>query len=123
MKITSPGKLEMMIMNVLWNYRTCTINDVLNVVSKRKKIAYTTVATILQRLYDKELVVREEEHNHYIYSPRLTKTAFSSRLVKTFLKKLVNNFGDVAIASFAESLETLPKSKKESLLKLLQENK
>ena len=123
MKTQIPGELEMQILDILWQYGNCSISDVFEKLKIRRKIAYTTIATVLQRLYNKGQVDREERVNHYIYTPRFNKKTYSLRLIKNFLNGLMNNFGDVAIASFAESLETLPKKKRDYLLKLLNEKK
>lgn len=121
MKTTSHGELELQVMDVLWQSEKSSISEVYKHINKERTIAYTTVATILQRLYDKGLVDRKAESNHYIYAPKLSKKDYSAKLVKSFISKLVNNFGDIAITSFAESIEDLPKEKKEYLLKQLQE--
>jgi predicted transcriptional regulator len=121
MKTTPHGELELQVMDILWQNEKSSISEVFKEINKSRNIAYTTVATILQRLYDKGLVDRNEESNHYIYVPKLSKKDYSSKLVKTFINKLVNNFGDIAITSFAESIENLPEEKKQYLLQQLQE--
>ncbi len=121
MRTISHGELELQVMDILWQSEKSSISDVYKHINKERNIAYTTVATILQRLYDKGLVDRNAESNHYIYVPKLSKKDYSAKLVKTFINKLVNNFGDIAITSFAESIDDLPKEKKEYLLQQLQE--
>lgn len=122
MKILQNGELEMQLMDILWDSKDATVNAIHKRISKNRPIAYTTVATILQRLYDKKLLNRYEDHNHYVYSPAISRKDYSSNLVKNFINKLLSNFGDLAISSFAENLEALPKDKKEYLISLLQEN-
>lgn len=121
MKTAPHGELELQVMDLLWQHKESSISNVFKEINKQRNIAYTTVATILQRLHDKGVVERKSENNHYIYFPKLSKKAYSSKLVKTFINKLVTNFGDIAITSFAESIDDLPKEKKESLLTLIQE--
>lgn len=121
MKTTPHGELELQVMDILWKNEKSSISEVFKEINSNRIIAYTTVATVLQRLFDKGLVDRNEESNHYIYTPKLSKKDYSSKLVKSFISKLVNNFGDIAISSFAESIEDLPKEKKEYLLKQLLE--
>lgn len=123
MKAKIPGELEMQILDILWQYGNCTISDIFKKLKIKRKIAYTTIATVLQRLYNKGQVDREKRANHYIYISHFNKKIYSLRLIKNFLNGLMNNFGDVAIASFAESLDSLPKKKKDHLLKLLNEKK
>lgn len=123
MKAKIPGELEMEVLDILWQYGDCSVSDIFEKLKIKRKIAYTTIATVLQRLYNKGQVDREERANHYIYTPRFNKKTYSLRLIKNFLNGFINNFGDVAIASFAESLDLLPKKKRDDLLKLLNEKK
>ena len=119
MRETSLGELEKRIMEIIWKHEKSSVRDVLNEL-KGKKLAYTTVATIIQRLYDKGLLDRYEKDRGYIYSPKLSKESYSKRLAQTFVRKFINSFGNVAIASFVESIDTLPKKKRDYFLKLLE---
>lgn len=119
MHTQSLGELEKEVMDILWTDKKCSARDVLNKLQRDKKLAYTTVATILQRLHDKELVKRVENKSGYLYSPQLSKETYSKSIANAFLNKFINSFGDTAIASFADSIEKLPLKKKNYLLKLL----
>ncbi len=122
MKSTSLGELEKEVMDILWQYKKCSARDVLNILQKNRTLAYTTVATILQRLYDKELVKRVEDKAGHIYSPKLSKESYSKNIAQSFLKKFIDSFGDTAIASFAESIDKLPEQKRKYLLELLKDH-
>lgn len=121
MKSNSLGELEQQIMDVVWEHKNCSARDILTKLEKNRKLAYTTVATILQRLYDKGLLKRTENKSGYFYSPKLSKESYTKNIAKTFLKKFINSFGDTAITSFAESIDRLPDKKREYFLKLLEE--
>ncbi len=122
MKTTSLGELEQEVMDIVWECKNCTTRDVLTRIEKDRKLAYTTVATILQRLYEKGLLTRKEDKLGHVYSPKLSKESYSKNIAQTFLKKFINSFGDTAIASFAESIDKLPSKKREYFLKLLEEH-
>lgn len=111
--------LEQEVMNVVWDAKPCSVRDVQNKL-QNKKLAYTTVATILQRLVDKELVVKKQETGSLKFVPKVSKTVYSKNIARDFLKQFLNSFGDSAIASFAESIESLPKQKREYFIKLLE---
>lgn len=121
MKTKAHGELELQVMNILWENQECGVHDVFNEIKKERAIAYTTVATILQRLHDKGLVYKKEDIKYYLYSPKLSKQEYSTQIAKNFIDKFVNSFGETAISSFAESVETLPDTSKKRLLKLIQE--
>jgi predicted transcriptional regulator len=122
MKSTSLGELEQQIMDIVWEQKHCSARDVLTKLKQEKKLAYTTVATILQRLFDKGLLIRKEDKSGYIYSPKLSKAKYSKNIVQSFLKNFINSFGDTAIASFADSIDKLPTQKRDYFLKLLEDH-
>ncbi|MFQ5452423.1 MAG: BlaI/MecI/CopY family transcriptional regulator [Candidatus Paceibacterota bacterium] len=115
------GELEKQVMDIVWECNNCTVASITKRLQKRRVIAYTTVATVLQRLYEKKLLKRIKQHNCYTYVVRVQKKSYLKKISNSFLKKLIRSFGDVAIVSFAESIEDLPKAKKKRLLELLDE--
>lgn len=114
------GKLEQSVMEIVWKGKKSAVRDILLELKKKKSIAYTTVATILQRLFNKGLVGRKTEKNGYRYYPKVSRESYVKLLTKSFVKKLEQSFGNLAISSFAESIENLPKEKKQYLLKILE---
>ena len=119
---TSLGELEQQVMDILWEHKNCSARDVLVKLQTDRALAYTTVATVLQRLYEKGLVKRTEGKSGHIYSPKLSKESYSKNIAQSFLKKFIDSFGDTAIASFAESVDKLPEEKREYFLKILEEH-
>lgn len=115
------SKLEQDVMDVVWECQECSVREVMKRMSRRKRLAYTTVATILQRLYLKGLVKRKEMKLSYLYSPKISQKAYTKSVARLFLQRFIRSFGDTAVASFAESIESIPKAKKDYLLRLLQE--
>ena len=115
------GELEQQIMDIVWECKNCSARDVLTMLERDKKLAYTTVATILQRLYDKGLLTRKENSIGYIYSPKVSKEKYTKNVAQSFLKNFINSFGDTAIASFADSIDKLPEKKRKYFLEILDE--
>ncbi|RJQ38634.1 hypothetical protein C4559_00825 [Candidatus Microgenomates bacterium] len=118
MKMKHLSPLEQEVMNIVWSLKQCTVRDVLGKL-KSKKLAYTTVSTILTRLYEKRMLEKLGKDFAIIYKPKLQKKEYGKKLTKLFMQTFFTNFGNVAASSFAESIEELPKDKKEYLLKLL----
>jgi len=116
----SMSKLEQKVMAIIWKCKSCSVRDVMAKLTNTE-LAYTTVATILQRLYKKGIVARKCQGISFIYSPKIAKETYSKRFVQNFVKKFFSTFNDTAIVSFAQSIDTLPPNKKSYLLKLLQE--
>ena len=109
-------------MDIVWEKKSCSAREILMILKKERKIAYTTVATILQRLHDKGFLTRKENKSGYVYSPKLSKERYSKNVAQSFLRNFIISFGDTAIASFAESVDKLPQKKKKYFLKILEEH-
>lgn len=98
--------LESDILKILWDEKHTKVRDIYNKLKGRRKVALTSVAVILDRLYKKKLVTRRVQVGrggyHYIYLPRISENAFESSVVDETVNKLIENFGDVAINYFNE---------------------
>ena len=116
------SELEQEVMNVVWELDSCTIRDVVNTFTKTKGYAYTTIATILDRLHEKGLLKKDASTFAVTFIPKITRVEYSKKIATSIFDKFFGTFGDAAIASFAQSIEELPKHKKETLLKLLLEH-
>lgn len=119
MKPKKISELEQQVMNIVWSLKKCSVRDVLTIIGKTKPVAYTTILTVLQRLYEKGLVVKKREGKAFLYKPKVSKELYSRSMAQGFLRKFINSFGDIGIASFAESIESLSTKEKEYLIELL----
>lgn len=117
-QVLSP--LEEDVMNIVWELKECSVRDVVGRFGQERKLAYTTVATLLQRLFDKGLVERSSQGMTLSYTPKISKKSYSKKMAKTFIKTFISSFGETAIVSFAESIDKLPRDQKNYLLRLLE---
>jgi BlaI family penicillinase repressor len=113
------SELEQVVMDIVWARGNCSARDILEEISVKRTIAYTTITTILQRLVVKGMVTRKASGIIYLYKPSLTKESYSKKIAQSFINKFFTSFGDVALSSFAESIEELPKDKQAYFLTLL----
>lgn len=77
----------------------------------KKELAYTTVLTILQRLYKKGLIDREQRKNAYAYFTKKTLLKTTKENLSNVYNGLLNSYGDLAISQFFETLKNDPKQK------------
>ncbi len=99
--------LESEIMEIVWKAGSASVRDVLLDVKKKRKIAYTTVMTVMSRLYEKGVLKRElNGSGAFVYESVLEKEVFikekSQKIIKGFLKE----YGDVALAHFLDIIES-----------------
>lgn len=114
------GKLESEIMEIVWQSQSpISVRSVTEILHQQRKIAYTTVMTIMGRLTEKGLLKRNKSGKAYVYQPSYSKDKFLTRASRQIIKNFVLNFGQVAIAHFAQEIEKIPADKRRKLLKML----
>lgn len=117
MKPIVQGKLETAVMDVLWSNGNSSPREVL--VALKNKFALTTVSTILERLCNKGLLNKNKTGGRVRFNPRMSKKAYSEKIVGQFINKVFDSFGNVAVSSFAKGIENLPDDKKQELINFL----
>lgn len=117
--------LESEIMEIIWKAGSASVRDVLLEMQKKRKIAYTTVMTVMSRLHDKGVLERKlNASGAFVYESMKEKEAFiqekSQKIIKGFLKE----YGDVAVAQFFDIIESSDSKKskewKNKLKKLIE---
>jgi len=91
-------------------------------ISKTRPVAVTTVATILDRLYQKSLVSRDLVKGggpHYLYRARMTEEEFKHAVVDNVMETLLDGFNDVTVAYLAEKMSPNSPVEKRLLWKYL----
>lgn len=101
------GELEAEIMRVIWGEAESTVRSVLDKIQKKRKVAYTTIMTIMTRLHERGLLGRSvDAGGAYVYFPRETKEKFFSRASGSLITKMLQDYGEVAVAQFADILKS-----------------
>lgn len=121
MKIKPLSKLELEVMEIIWESGGSTIREIVDRVSKTKYLAYTTISTIVVRLTEKGALKKQGEKYAATYVPTLTKEDLSKTVAQSFFTKFIQSFGDEAIVSFAQSVDRLPKKKRDHFIHLLEQ--
>lgn len=95
------GPLESSIMEAIWDSKKTplTVREIYENLKKTKSIAYTTVMSTMDRLFEKHLLERKIEKGrgglYYVYWPILEKQTFQKSAVREVLSSLIDNFGEV----------------------------
>ena len=104
------GDLERAIMTILWDRGSNTVRDVLAHLHRR--VAYTTVMTVMNRLVDQGLLRRRlGSRGAFVYAPTRTREAHTAEVTKASMHQLVHQYGDAALVQFLEVLDTIPAEK------------
>jgi len=100
------GSLEKKVVAVLEEKETATIGELLEELRDRNvEVAYTTVSTVLNRLYEKDMVSRHKEPyrggSRYVYEYVDIRDEYISRVVEN----LTTVFGEKGAANLMERVD------------------
>ncbi len=84
-------QVELEFMNQLWALGEGTVRDVLDQLPEDRDLAYTSAATILRILEQKEFVTSRKEGKRHVYTPALGKDSYQSRSLKDLSMKLFDD--------------------------------
>jgi len=87
MKKLKPTESELEILTILWDKENATVRDVHEELSKNKDSGYTTTLKLLQIMFEKGLVTRDDSNKTHIYQPAVTR----QKTQKQFLDKMINS--------------------------------
>ena len=117
------GELESEMMEVIWQSpNPVRVRNITEILQKKRKIAYTTVMTIMNRLVDKGLLSRKQDGRAYLYKSAESKDKFLTRASRLIIKNFISSFGDTAVAHFVNELEKVPIKRRAKLIKILKES-
>ncbi len=98
--------LETDVLKILWQRKSSKVRSIYNHLKKKRKIALTSVAVTLDRLYKKGLVDRKTETGkggvHYVYYIKFSRPEFEKHVLSNIVDKLIETFGSSAISYFHE---------------------
>lgn len=93
------GGLEQKIMDALWHSTTAQKPSQI-VKTLGNSHAYTTITTVLKRMFDKDLVTRKQKGNVFYYTPVQDKSTYACGCLDDLFERLFDSYGDEVIASF-----------------------
>jgi predicted transcriptional regulator len=99
------GPLESEVMDAVWRAEApVTVREVVDDLNGRRfgALAYTTVMTVMSRLADKDVLSRRKAGRSYVYEANAPDAAGIA------VKDVLNAYGDVAVAHFAEEARADP---------------
>lgn len=93
--------LEALIMGIVWDADgAVTVRHVYENIQSKRKLAYTTVMTVMGRLVEKGVLDRDKSGRAYLYSPLVSK----SSMLGTSLKSLADQYFEGVVPSLVSHL-------------------
>ena len=97
------GELEALVMDLLWEQDAwVTPRDVVELIAAQHPLAYTTVMTILVRLWNKNMLERRQQGRAFAYHPVLGRDEWAAQRMHEFLDTASDR--TVALTHFVSTL-------------------
>lgn len=85
-KTNKPTESELEILSVLWDRKNASVRTVHEELSKTKDAGYTTTLKLMQIMFEKGLVTRDDSSKTHIYAPAVTR----EKTQKQFLGRMID---------------------------------
>lgn len=83
-----PTEAELQILHILWARGECTVRDVYEILNHEAGVGYTTALKLLQVMYSKGLVSRDDSQRAHMYRAAVDKERTQKRFVQHILKRV-----------------------------------
>lgn len=85
-----PTESELEILQVLWEKGDATVREVHEVLTAHKDVGYTTTLKLMQIMFEKGLVLRNDSSKTHIYTANVSKEDTQQQLVNKMIRNLFN---------------------------------
>jgi predicted transcriptional regulator len=97
----TPQELE--IMKLVWQRGTATVRDVYEALLERRKIAYTTVMTMMKILETKGYLKKRRQDRAFLYRPAHPKNQIIGGMIREFIDRVFNGSAEPLLVHLVKS--------------------
>jgi predicted transcriptional regulator len=98
--LLTPQELE--IMKLVWQRPAVTVRDVYEALRARRKLAYTTVMTVMNILERKGYLKKRPEGRGYLYQPARRRERVLAAMVREFLGRVFDGSAEPLLVRLLE---------------------
>lgn len=100
------GDLQAEVMAAVWKLGRARVDDVRDQQASRRRSAYTTIQTVMNRLVDRGLLLREREGKAFVYRARYEESEYLARAIGEHLADASPDTRRAALVSLVEDLDS-----------------
>jgi predicted transcriptional regulator len=104
---------ELEIMKIVWERDSVTVRDVYEALLERRKVAYTTVMTMMKILEQKQYLRKTQADRAYIYRPAQPKRKVVGDMVREFVNRVFNGSAEPLLVHLVEEHDLSPEELEE----------
>jgi BlaI family transcriptional regulator, penicillinase repressor len=113
---------ELRIMQVLWERKSATVQQVLEALPNKKPLAYNSVLTIIRILEKKGFVRHEKDGRAHTYLPLLNQKEATQSEIRHLLSRFFQDSRELLVLNILED-KSIDAEELERLRQLLDENR
>ena len=113
---------ELALMKVVWRLSHATVREVYEALRSERRVAYTTVLTVMNILESKGYLRKEPEKRAYRYHPTMTQAQVLRALVRDFVDRVFDGASAPLLAHLVSDAR-LSKTDRAELQRLVQGTK
>lgn len=117
------GPREASIMEHVWGKKDVSVRQVHRTLFETEDVAYTTVMTIMDRLWKKRILTRRKDGKAYLYTPTESRESFVTRCVGQIFEAFLPDLGEAGLSTFIDSMAREDPGLLDELERLLRERK
>ena len=89
-------------MKIVWDRESATVRDVYEALLERRKVAYTTVMTMMKILEQKKYLRKNLVERAYVYRPTQPKRQVLGAMVREFVNRVFNGSAEPLLVHLVE---------------------
>lgn len=115
---------ETEIMRIVWDLgRPVAVRDVYEVLRQRKKVAYTTVMSVMNKLAKKGVLSQDKEATAYVYSAAVSDTEVAGGMVDAVVERILGGVTEPLISRLLGPETRLSEKQIKRLEKIIRESR
>jgi BlaI family transcriptional regulator, penicillinase repressor len=93
---------ELEIMKIVWRRDAATVRDVYEALLEHRKVAYTTVMTMMKILEKKKYLKKTQHDRAYVYRPAQPQRQVIGAMVRDFVNRVFNGSAEPLLVHLVE---------------------
>ncbi len=87
---------------MVWERESITVRDVYETLLEKRKVAYTTVMTMMKILEQKKYLKKNQTERAYVYRPAQPKRKVIGAMVREFVNRVFNGSAEPLLVHLVE---------------------
>jgi predicted transcriptional regulator len=118
------GELGGQVMEIIWSKGAATVKEVHELLADAgSELAYTTIKTVMTRIYEKGVLEREPEGRGFRYRPLQSREQFIAARSRDVVSKVLADMSGPILSAFVDDLSADEADQLEELARLIEKRR